>query len=249
MEIINENNSELFKACRTGNIELVEKIMNTSFININAVDSDGDTPLIIALVHWHPYVVKKLLEHPDLDVNAPSTSGLTPLMWSIFWSDPNDGEHFDIVKTLLKVPSLQLGKSCDNGCTALHYACQSNTLSFFKQIINDTRCNIALVNKKDNDGYTPLMTAVVMGHIDIVKELDIEGTDYNITNMYGKTLIQMARTRNNSEIVDYLMNRPNVDTLMVICAQNICRYLTTIDDIELLQIPFTVKQFLARFVN
>ena len=93
------------------------------------------------------------------------------------------------------------------------------------------------------------MTAVVMGHIDIVKELDIEGTDYNITNMYGKTLIQMARTRNNSEIVDYLMNRPNVDTLMVICAQNICRYLTTIDDIELLQIPFTVKQFLARFVN
>ena len=40
MEIINENNSELFMACRTGNIELVEKIMNTRLININAVDSD-----------------------------------------------------------------------------------------------------------------------------------------------------------------------------------------------------------------
>ena len=87
-----------------------------------------------------------------------------------------------------------------------------------------------------------------MGHLDIVKELDMEGTDYHTKNMYGTTLIEMARKRNKAEVFEYLMQRSNVDTLMVISAHNISRYVT-IDDVESLPIPVTVKQFLARFVN
>ena len=59
----------------------------------------------------------------------------------------------------------------------------------------------------------------------------------------------MAKFRNKTDVLDYLMKRPNIDTLMVICAHNISRYLTKIDDIESLQIPLTVKEFLSRFVN
>ena len=77
----------------------------------------------------------------------------------------------------------------------------------------------------------------------------MEGTDYHTKNMYGTTLIGMARKRNKAEVFEYLMQRPNVDTLMVISAHNISRYVTTIDDVESLPIPVTVKQFLARFVN
>ena len=251
MSIINKNTGELCAAIRSDDIDLVEEILNTKVININDADCNGDTPLINAIMHWHLIVVKKLIEHPDLDVNAPNVNpgrrALTPLMWAILWTYNVDCVGY--VKTLLQVPSLQLGKSCDNGCTALHYAAQSNLVSILKLICNDGRCKIGLVNKKDNHGYTALMTAVVMGHVDIVKELDMEGSDFHIKHMNGRSLIQMARRRNNAELVEYLKNRPNVDTLMVICGVNISRYLNTIDDVESLQIPLILKQFLSRFVN
>ena len=251
MSIINKNTIELCSAIRSDDIDLVEQILNTKVININYADSNGDTPLINAIMHWHLSFVKKLIEHPDIDVNAtnvnPGMRDLTPLMWAILWTDDDDVESY--VKTLLEVPSLQIGKTCDNGCTALHYAAQSNSVSILKLICNDGRCKIGLVNKKDNHGYTALMTAVVMGHVDIVKELDMEGSDFHIKHMNGRSLIQMARRRNNAELVEYLKNRPNVDTLMVICGVNISRYLNTIDDVESLQIPLILKQFLSRFVN
>ena len=249
MEIINENNSELCLACRTGDIEVVDEILNTRVIIINVVDSDGNTPLILAVRNGHLNVVKRLLEHPNVDVNVSGTRGWTPLMWAILWMDPTYGDYLDIVRTLLQVPALQLGRCCDNGATALHYACLDNRISILKLLCQDSRCNPAFVNKKDNDGYTALMRGVCMGHLDSVKELDIEGTDYHTNNMSGTTLIEMARKRKKAQVFEYLMQRPNVDSLMVICAHIISRYVKTIYDVESLNLPVTVKQFLARFVN
>ena len=249
MHIIKENHIDLLKACQTANIEVLEEIINTRVININFGDSDGDTPLIFAVRNGHLSVVKKLLQHPDVDVNYSDCKGWTPLMWAIFCMEPNVGQYLDIVKTLLQVPLLQLGRSCVLGATVLHYACHGNLVYILKLLCKDSRCNPAFVNKKDNLGDTALMKAVWKGHLDIVKELDMEGTDFHTTTFGGTTLIQMARMENKPQLSEYLMKRPNVDTLMVISAHNMSRYLTTIDDVELLQIPFTVKQFLSRFVN
>lgn len=254
MEIIKENNSELCLACLSGDIEVVEEILQKSVININVIDTDvGDTPLIFAVRNGHLNVVKRLLQHPHIDVNAPGTRGLTPLMWSIFCLGSIDnedyGQYFDIFTTLMEVPLLQLVRSCVLGATVLHYACHGNLVYILKLLCNDSRCNPAFVNKKDTFGDTALMKAVWKGHLDIVKELDIEGTDYNTKNKYGTTLIETARMRNKDKVLEYLIQRPNVDTLMIICAQNMCRYLTSIDDLESLQIPLTIKEFLSRFVN
>ena len=254
MEIINQNNSELFLACRSGDIELVEEILKKSVININVIHPDvGDTPLIFAVRNGHLNVVKRLLQHPHADVNAPGSRGLTPLMWSIFClgsidNEEDYGQYFDIVKTLLQVPLLQLGRSCVLGATVLHYACHGNLVYILKLLCKDSRCNPAFVNKKDNLGDTALMKAVWKGHLDIVKELDMEGTDYNTKDKYGTTLIETARRRNKDEVLEYLIQRPNVDTLMVISAHNMSRYLTTKDDLESLQIPVTIKEFLYRFI-
>ena len=54
MQIIHDNTSDLCGACITGDIEDVEEVLNTRVININLVDSDGDTPLIFMKgQHWH----------------------------------------------------------------------------------------------------------------------------------------------------------------------------------------------------
>ena len=253
MENARDNTEDLNGACGDGNIEVVEEILGNKEVDINGRGSDGDTPLVCAVRSGNLNIVTRILQHPDVDVNAPGTRGWTPLMWAILWMDPIDnedyGEYFDIVRTLLQVPSLQLGRCCNDGQTALHYVCEENLVSVLKLLCQDSRCNPALVNKKDSYGCTALMNAVCFGHLDNVKELDIEGTDFHTTTLEGTTLIQMARIENKPQVSEYLMQRPNVDTLMVISAHNISRYLTTIDDLESLQIPVTVKEFLSRFVN
>merc|ERR1712179_239990 len=91
-----------------------------------------------------------------------------------------------------------------------------------------------VVNKKDGAGETALMIAVDMGHLDIVKELDIEG---------------MARMRKNADVLEYLLERNRVDSLQVIAAHNIARYVKNKAGVEALEIPETVRHFLAGFVD
>ena len=86
MDIIEYNNTELCVNCATGDIEDVEEILNTRVININFVDSFGNNPLTLAVRMGHLNIVKRLLEHPDVDVNAPCTIGWTPLMHARFVS-------------------------------------------------------------------------------------------------------------------------------------------------------------------
>ena len=108
MDMIEYYNTELCVNCATGDIEDVEEILNTRVININFVDSYGNNALTKAVMMGHLNIVKRLLEHPDVDVNAPCTIGWTPLMHAIVFMDPTFGDFLGIVRRLLQVPSLQL---------------------------------------------------------------------------------------------------------------------------------------------
>ena len=50
------------------------------------------------------------------------------------------------------------------------------------------------------------------------------------------------------EVLEYLIER-NIDSLEVIAARNVARYVGKKVDVEALEIPGTVRQFLARFVD
>merc|ERR1719158_1578302 len=115
-----------------------------------------------------------------------------------------------------------------------------------KLLFQDSRCSPGVVNKKNSDGETPLMRAVRCGvDLDIVKELDKEGTDFFTKYRDGRTLIEMARRRGNrAEVLEYLIERNKVDTLLVIVAHNIARYVRNKADVEAMEIPVTVKHFL-----
>ena len=93
------------------------------------------------------------------------------------------------------------------------------------------------------------MIGVYRGHLDIVKELDMEGTDFFTKNNDGTTLMEMARMGKSAEVLEYLIKRNKVDRLKVIVAHNVARYLKNKADVEALKIPLTERQFLAGFVN
>merc|ERR1712168_1540358 len=106
-----------------------------------------------------------------------------------------------------------------------------------------------VVNKKDLDGGTSLMRAVAMGHLDIVEELDMDITDFSTKAHDGRTLIEVAKMENRAEVLKYLIERNKVDSLKVIAARNVARYVEKKADVEALEIPGTVRQFLTRFVD
>jgi len=251
--IIQDNTKELCEACRDGNIKVVEEILSNKEVDINGRYYYGGTPLTCAVRCGHLNIVSRLLQHPGVDVNAPDYAGDTPLMCAVTWG------YLDIVRTLLEVPALQLGRCDNNGATALHCVTGKNRISIMKLLCQDSRCSPGVVNKKTSDRYgaTALMKAVCWGYLDIVKELDRdrEGTDFSTVDRRGTTLIQMARrivgkTRGNyyAAVLKYLRKRPKVDTLQVIAAHNIARYVRNKADVEALEIPVTVKHFLAGFV-
>ena len=103
--------------------------------------------------------------------------------------------------------------------------------------------------RKNSHGDTALMEAVISGHLDIVKELDREVTDFFTKDRDGRTLIEMARRNDNVEVLEYLIKRNKVDSLQVIAAHNVAKSVKNEADVEVLEIPVTVKHFLTGFVN
>ena len=65
-------------ACRLGDIDLVKAFCTESTINI--ADDSKMSPLMYACYHGHETIVRYLVEHSELDINAQDSSGLTALM-------------------------------------------------------------------------------------------------------------------------------------------------------------------------
>ena len=69
--------------CKYGELEAVQKAI-VNGVDVNIVDSDvwGSTGLMCALNRGHNNVVKKLLQHPEIDVNRADNEGENALHWA-----------------------------------------------------------------------------------------------------------------------------------------------------------------------
>ena len=162
--------------------------------------------------------VEDILGNGEVDINVGVI--VTPQLCAVL------GGHPEIMRRLLEHPGLRLDqRSGFFGATALQVACEMNKVSIVSLLCQDSRCTPSVVNMKDREGDSPLMRAVILGHLDIVKELDKEGTDFFTKDSRGVSLIAMARMRSDA-VLEYLLERNKVDSLEVIAAHNIARYIS-----------------------
>jgi len=219
---IRSNTIKLCWACADGNLVEVEDILANKEVDIN-----GDYARLSSLRPWRGI-------------------GATPLISAV-----TTGNNPEIVRRLLEHPGLDVGKKGVAGETGLYWACFLNRVSIVKLLCQDSRCSPSEINRKDSYGYTALMIAVERGNLDIVKELDKEGTDFRVKDRLGRTLIEIARKNNNDEMLEYLIDRnKQVDSLKVIAACNVASYVKNKADVEDLkmEIPETLRHYLAGFV-
>ena len=131
-------------------------------------------------------VVKMLLDK-GADVNAANKNGSTALMWAA-WKG-----HADVVK-LLKA------YGAEEGLPAAAMLGDKTKAQRLLEAGSD-------VDVKSQDGLTPLMGAVKMGHADVVKLLLDKGANVNATNQMDGTPLMVASEMGHADVVKLLLDR------------------------------------------
>ena len=138
---------------------------------IDQANEEGWTPLITASCFGHLEIVNVLLKH-NANVHSKRKDGSTAL------DVAKIGENKMIVKSLLKADSglhkAELLSINEDGDTQLNSAAFNNRLEEVEKLLGDAKkLGILkdLIDKADNNGWTPLNAAAQKAHLEIVEVL------------------------------------------------------------------------------
>jgi len=118
--------------------------------DVNQVNRNGNTPLLVSSENGHLQVVQYLIEH-GADVNRGNNNGVTPL-----WMSSQNG-HLPVVQYLIE-HGADVNQVDRNGDTPLLVSSQEGHLPVVEYLIQ----NGADVNRGDNNGVTPLAVVYIL---------------------------------------------------------------------------------------
>lgn len=153
--------------------------------NLNTTDHRGWTPLMQSVFYERLDVIELLLER-DKNVNHLDKSGRTLLHIAVDCNDP------DVMRRCLKLGSIGIDIKDNTGRTALHTAAASWRSSAYEitSVLLEHEAAIATI---DNEGYTPLWTAIKSSDRQICSLLTSNGAKVNEKNSKGQTVLIAAR--------------------------------------------------------
>ena len=183
----------LFFAAKHGRLEVVSHAIQKG-VDLNAVNSLQETPLMLAASEGHLSVVQFLIQR-GAAVNLVNYRNNTALMFAAF-----EG-HLEIVKYLIQ-NGAKVNLASNFQKTALMLAAFNGHVEVVKYLIH----NGADLNIVDNSQETSLMLATSKGHFQVVKVLIENGADLNAVNQYQQTALMIAEFFNNFEIVKELID-------------------------------------------
>lgn len=145
-------------------LALVDSLLKKPSFNVNHVIvlDRGDTILVAACRRGHTAVVRKLLEHPRIDVNLPNDGQATP-----FYIACQEG-HSEVVSLLLCDPRVEVNRTPNDKVTPLSIACDYCHSQVIAQLVLDPRID---VNLRDTEGISPLWSISHNGLIEVAQIL------------------------------------------------------------------------------
>jgi len=211
--------TELFDAIRGGDAARVQALVATDRGIVNRRNERGHSPVLIAQYHHKDDVVKVLLAaRPDLDIFDAASVGTTARVAELLDRDPalataysGDGfyplglaaffGHLETVRLLLArgADVKQVARN-PMKVQALHSALAGNHREVARALLEAG----APVNAGQQEGWTPLMEAVLHDDLEIAKMILARGADPKAQNDAGKSAIGLAADRNNAEMLKLL---------------------------------------------
>nr|XP_019702830.1 ankyrin repeat-containing protein At5g02620-like [Elaeis guineensis] len=167
--------------------EITEEILKRKPMLAKCIDSSGRAPLHYAAIDGDRDTVKLLLEYDPCTAYRSDTNGLFPIHMAASMG------NFHIVDQILQ-QCFETSKLLDKeGKNFLHVAVQRRRLDMVKKIISLRPSLKELLNDQDNQGNTPLHTAVENSDQRSVHFLLRDETVlFNIVNRDGFTPLDLA---------------------------------------------------------
>ncbi|CAF0714986.1 unnamed protein product [Brachionus calyciflorus] len=223
----------LMYACEHENLDLIQILIDYK-ANINIINSEGITCMLLAIINSCPKVVKFLLSNGfDLNIKHVNCSYITDasylsdkeILLSLLEAgcDVNETKedesgvilnplwaacersNFPIVEILLQKGANTLIRP-DLNMTALHCAAmaQYENLQIVKLLV-EYKCPINLKSIQAEE--TPLFLACNSGYTEIVEFLISLGVDVNDCSPKARTCFQQAVFRGHKDIIMFLLNK------------------------------------------
>lgn len=189
-------------ACKYGNVELAEIIMNCFAIFQGNISQSS---IYLSRSHSKELSIERYCGVNEY--NRPNLFGVTPFHWACLY-----GKH-NIIK-LFKNAGIEVFLDKDiNGNTALHHVCNSGNTESVRLVLK----YIKMYNEKDempsinidelnNEGHSALHIAVTKGNEEVVKLLIDNGINQNLLNKNNQTAKQYAESLriDNKKILELL---------------------------------------------
>ncbi|HET9843468.1 MAG TPA: ankyrin repeat domain-containing protein [Gammaproteobacteria bacterium] len=212
--------------------DIVKFLVNEGNANVNAVDSQGDTPLILATKLAKPELVYFLLndgksdpriknrfEQNALHVAAEKgrsniakmliDSNFDLLNTSDLWGHTPlhlaiSESQFEIVKLFLESDHACVNTADNKNKLPLHYCANQTNSAITKLVLTKSK---TAINKLSNEGFTPLHLAVLNNRLANAK-LFIQdgGADVNILFPNGESLLHYALRNHQNTLTKLLIN-------------------------------------------
>ncbi|THX84571.1 putative proteasome regulatory particle subunit [Aureobasidium pullulans] len=176
------NKFAIHAACRDGQINLAESLLNANPKLAKLRDDDDRLPIHWAASYNRLPIVEILSERKDFDPDVQDGAGWTPLMIasSLKEADP----LIDLLLSKSADPTLVTS----TGATALHFAVSKSNLDTAKKLI----ANKASARVKDKRGQLPLHRAAAVGSVPMVKLLLENRSPVNGSDGDGCTALHHA---------------------------------------------------------
>jgi hypothetical protein len=187
-----EATKALLEAVRMGNEKRVKELLHLPEINVNIADKDGNTPLHLAVKKGNKEIVEILLKADNIELEFKNKPfGHTPL-------------HEAIHQGNLGIIAALISQGANVNAASEMF---NETPLYLAVIIGNQAATEALLTVKDidvnianNQGNTPLHTAVSRGDEVFVQLLLVKGAQKDIKNKKGRSPMDLAQESVNVEI-------------------------------------------------
>ncbi|MBA4696654.1 MAG: ankyrin repeat domain-containing protein [Legionella sp.] len=188
----------LHLACRSKNLPLVQKVLQTDKVDINkAITSSGSTPLIMAADASASEIVEELMKQKELDINQLTSGGHSALWFAV----ANNAS--DIIDLFLNRNDLLINAGVA-GYGPLHLACELNQVETLRKFLSRSDTD---VNQLKNGRFSPLALASEKGHDELVRLLLADPRiDVNEKHELGCSLFWKVCALGKLKVVEAFLN-------------------------------------------
>ncbi len=195
IEEFRNHKQEIHQAVKEGKFDTVKNMLEKAPDLVNAVDSDGLTPLHLASEHGHQHIVELLLQK-GADINAKSGFKRTPLHFAA------SSGRYEIVKLFIEKDA-ELNENDSFILTPIFQAAYNGHQNIVEMLLS----NGINLSDTEKNSVTLLHAAAISGNPELVEMLLDKGIDRDVRNIFGKTPLHFAASRGHKAAVKRLIDQ------------------------------------------